>query len=62
MPFGTMFVYLLIDGFSHEVCGVFSSLEKAQDWLENKAVQENGWTRGEARHAQIEQWFVDDES
>lgn len=54
-----MTVYLILDCFSKEVCGVFSSEQKARNWLENKAVQEWGWTPGEAASAIIDPWTVD---
>lgn len=56
-----MIVYLIRDTLSKEVAGVFSSEQKARDWLDNKAVQEWGWTFGEVRMAEIEPWIVDSE-
>lgn len=56
-----MTVYLLRDAFNYEVCGVFSSEKKAKDWLEGKAVQEWGWTPGEAASCIVESWTVDPE-
>ena len=55
-----MIVYLIMNrSWNDEVVGVYSSEEKAREWLENKAVQEWGWTPGEARAAAIEPWPVD---
>ena len=56
-----MTVYLIVDAWRNEVYGVFSSERKARDWLENKAVQEWGWTPGEADSCKIEPWPVDAE-
>lgn len=56
-----MRVYVVTDYFSGEVSAIFSSEEKARSWLENKAVQEWGWTPGEAASAIVESWPVDDE-
>ena len=56
-----MTVYLIRGYLFNDVYGVFSSREKAADWLENKAVQENGWTPGEAASATIDPWPVDAE-
>ena len=55
-----MTVYLLRDAWGKEVFAVFSSEQKARKWLETKAVQEWGWTPGEAGYATIEPWLVDD--
>lgn len=54
-----MIVYLIIDVWNNEVYGVFSSKEKAIDWLENKAVQKHGWTPGKAASCKIEPWPVE---
>lgn len=56
-----MTVYILMDAWRKEVFAVFSSEEKARKWLETKAVQEWGWTPGEAASATIEPWPVDEE-
>lgn len=56
-----MTVYLIMDTWRNEVFGIFSSEEKARDWLETKAVQEWGWTPGEAASCKIEPWPVDAE-
>lgn len=56
-----MTVYLLMDAWKNEVFAVFSSEQKARRWLETKAVQEWGWTPGEAASATIEPWPVDAE-
>lgn len=56
-----MVVYLIMDIISGAVFGVFSSEEKARDWLRNKAVQEYGWTPGEVCSCKIEPWDVDSE-
>lgn len=54
-----MTVYLIIDPWNKEIFAVFSSEEKARDWLENKAAKEWGWTHGEVASASIEEWPVD---
>lgn len=54
-----MTVYIVSDPWSKEPYAVFSSEEKAVDWLANKAAQEWGWTHGEVVSASIEPWPVD---
>ena len=54
-----MKVWLIVDAWNKEVYGVFSSEEKAKFWLENKATQEWGWTRGDVASCKIEPWDVD---
>lgn len=56
-----MMVYLIMDAQRTNVFAIFSSEQKARDWLENKAIQEYGWTPGEAALAQIKPWPVDAE-
>lgn len=56
-----MMVYLITDDCGMNVFAIFSSKQKAIDWLENKAVQEYGWTPGEVGSAQIKPWPVDAE-
>lgn len=53
-------VYIIVDYYEN-VCGVFSSFQAARNWLDFKAVQENGWLPSEVKLAQIRMWPVDAE-
>jgi len=55
-----MQVYLVFDIIPtpHEVVGVFSTEQKAREWLD-RAHDDFGWTLGEVAGAIIEPWTVD---
>lgn len=45
-------VYVMIDDYSHELIGIWSSREKALEWLDRQ-VAEGAWTPGEASATSI---------